>query len=484
MMMPCPRDNTLEFVRVQTGSVRPHQQDRRLRALIDSLHHTMARYGYELVETPIVQPADLFLTKAGDRIVSQLFTFERHGRQLALRPEFTATAAMEYAGRPAGDSDVVRWQFSGPIFFEDASPDSLHAPRISVGAEMIGIPGPLAEAEVIAMAIDGLEAQEVGDWRLDIGHVGLMRHLLSRFALDSRTERFLLSRLPELKQYGRQHVLDALGRLMLRPETVPGEPTLHHADDTSAALNTQQMLDALLDATQRNVTMGGRSRHDIVRRLLQKRQRAAGSEQIAAALDFLEAWGQINAPPKEAFAIIERFIAADDDKAQTLLADWQQATRLLVACGVLPERIHIRPDLARSWDYYTGIVFEIYAAGERHIAGGGRYDELIALVGGERPVPAVGFVYYPDQLLAALPEAPDDTLTVALLAEPLEPALSWAQALRYRNITVATYAGRETIPGNSIVLTIGGDDEAVLDGRRFTPADIDQLVTELLRADR
>ncbi len=45
-----------------------------------------ATYGYEKIETPIIQPADLFLTKAGDQIIHRLFTFERHGAPACAAP--------------------------------------------------------------------------------------------------------------------------------------------------------------------------------------------------------------------------------------------------------------------------------------------------------------------------------------------------------------------------------------------------------------
>lgn len=51
------------------------------------------------------------------------------------------------------------------------------------------------------------------------------------------------------------------------------------------------------------------------------------------------------------------------------------------------------PSVMRGFDYYTGMVFEVFdtdAANPRSIFGGGRYDSLIALWGGE-PIPAVGF---------------------------------------------------------------------------------------------
>lgn len=48
------------------------------------------------------------------------------------------------------------------------------------------------------------------------------------------------------------------------------------------------------------------------------------------------------------------------------------------------------PFIVRGLAYYTGTVFEVLAEGERAVAGGGRYDNLIELFGGP-PTPAVGF---------------------------------------------------------------------------------------------
>jgi histidyl-tRNA synthetase len=51
------------------------------------------------------------------------------------------------------------------------------------------------------------------------------------------------------------------------------------------------------------------------------------------------------------------------------------------------------PTLTRGFDYYTGIVFEIFdtdPANSRSLFGGGRFDRLVALFGGD-PIPAIGF---------------------------------------------------------------------------------------------
>jgi len=63
----------------------------------------------------------------------------------------------------------------------------------------------------------------------------------------------------------------------------------------------------------------------------------------------------------------------------------------LVKLGI--NNVRFDPTLMRGFDYYTGIVFEVFdlnPTNRRSVFGGGRYDDLLALFGNEK-VPAVGF---------------------------------------------------------------------------------------------
>jgi histidyl-tRNA synthetase len=99
--------------------------------------------------------------------------------------------------------------------------------------------------------------------------------------------------------------------------------------------------------------------------------------------------------------------AGDEGLADTIIQDlqvliddedgWKQSQELVgffngvEALGV-SEYFEYDPEIIRGLDYYTGIVFEARdpAGNFRAIIGGGRYDSLVADVGGE-PVPATGF---------------------------------------------------------------------------------------------
>jgi histidyl-tRNA synthetase len=58
----------------------------------------------------------------------------------------------------------------------------------------------------------------------------------------------------------------------------------------------------------------------------------------------------------------------------------------------------------RNFEYYTGPVFRLDIGGVT-LAGGGRYNDLIGLVGG-RDVPASGFALEMDAVMSSLPEIP------------------------------------------------------------------------------
>lgn len=349
--------------------------------------------GYTRLETDIIQPADRFLTQAGDQIITRLFTFERRGQTMALRPEFTATAAHAYARQYAGQHPlpVVRWQFHGPVFEDDPALGSV-AESYSIGAELIGMAGGAADAEIALAAVRTVDLADQGKSRLVMGHVGLMRSLVEQFRLDTRTVRFLLTRLEDLAdgEAGRAAVLEHLDRLL-------GGVTAQYSSADDTILST-------FAVPERDMTWGGRTRTDVVRRLAQKRQRSAEREQIYAALDFLTAWAQIDAPAAIALDQIAALIPDQASTAWTVLADWRVLIDTLINDGLQPDRVWLHPTLERSWDYYTGLVFEVRAPDDTLLCGGGRYDDLARLLGSPVSVPAVGFACYAEAAAARMIE--------------------------------------------------------------------------------
>ncbi|MGE7272764.1 ATP phosphoribosyltransferase regulatory subunit [Brevibacillus panacihumi] len=97
-------------------------------------------------------------------------------------------------------------------------------------------------------------------------------------------------------------------------------------------------------------------------------------------------------------------------------------------------------NLISNLNYYTGVVFEGYAADlGSPLLGGGRYDHLAAQFG--RPAPATGFAIKMDRLLLVTPEMdgpPPARVLLCYTAQRRREALAEAQLLREDGLVVVT----------------------------------------------
>jgi histidyl-tRNA synthetase len=381
----------------------------------------MTRFGYGEVQTPLIEFSDLFLTKAGDESVSRLFNFELHGRQLCLRPEFTASAARLYVERYQHEPKPIRWQFAGPVFRYESPRRNFSRQYTSIGAELIGSSGVSGEAETIGLAASGLTTLGIKDWSITIGHVGLVSQLLDQFPLDRRMRRTILGHIENLRRRGRDYVETAIKGLY------GGIPTpITEAFQSGESM--EQALEVFL-RTANLTTMGaGRSQEDVARRLISKQQRINAHADVSRALDFLESLVRVEGTPEVAFAALEPLIP-DDAALRRTVESFRATLDLLPAYGIAPERIHIEMGLARGLNYYTGIVFELQA-GDNALGGGGRYDDLIRLLGAGQDTPAIGFAYNVDRILSELNKdsEPTPTPNVHVLVVPVSEADNAAAA--------------------------------------------------------
>jgi histidyl-tRNA synthetase len=145
-----------------------YPDDLALRAHIFRIWREVARrYGFEEYDGPPLEPLDIYTAKSGTEIVGQLYNFtDKGGREVALRPEMTPTFARMVAARANGLKKPIRW-FSVPQLFRyERQQRGRLREHFQLNCDLVGEAGPLADAEVIALAIDvmrafGLTAKDV-----------------------------------------------------------------------------------------------------------------------------------------------------------------------------------------------------------------------------------------------------------------------------------------------------------------------------------
>ena len=138
--------------------------DLALRSHIFSTWRRVAvRYGFEEYDGPPLEPLALYTAKSGEEIVGQLYNFKDKGeRDVALRPEMTPTLARMVAARAGELKKPIRWFSIPQLFRYERQQRGRLREHFQLNCDLIGEPGPLADAEIIALAIDVVRAFGLG----------------------------------------------------------------------------------------------------------------------------------------------------------------------------------------------------------------------------------------------------------------------------------------------------------------------------------
>jgi histidyl-tRNA synthetase len=137
-----------------------YPDDFALRAYIfETWRKVATRYGFEEYDGPPLEPLELYTGKSGDEIVGQLYNFTDKGdRAVALRPEMTPSLARMVAARANGLKKPIRWFSIPQLFRYERQQRGRLREHFQLNCDLIGETSPLADAEIIALAVDVIRA--------------------------------------------------------------------------------------------------------------------------------------------------------------------------------------------------------------------------------------------------------------------------------------------------------------------------------------
>jgi len=386
-------------------------------------------WGYARIVTPVFECADVLERGLGHdaRAAAIRFVEPGTGEIVALRPDITPQVARLVATRMAETEGPIRLCYEGAV--TRLAGELGQRELLQAGIELIDLPEPEGDAEVLAVAAAALAATRLPETRLDIGHVAPARHVLG--ALDGAPGPVVRAAKP--------HDGDARARL-------------------AAAL----------------------ARKD--RAGVRAAARALPAEIAPLAEALVTLWGPAEATLERAAQL------AWPDEVRAALA---RLRRVIVVLGELadPPAPSVTIDLGdlRGFDYYTGVRFAGYAGGAPDaVLRGGRYDELIGRYG--RAAHATGFAIDLEAIAEAQRAvgvaAPPVVLGIAVHGGG---AARLARALRGRGLRAVTAAVRPTpswLRGAgldaALVLDAAGRRELVLadDSRRDVATAVSSLMEE------
>ena len=139
---------------------------RRHRRVVESARAAAELYGFAEMATPIFEFTEVFARPIGehtDIVAKEMYTFtDRGGDEVTLRPENTAGVVRSVISNGLAQSVPLKFFYSGPMFRYERPQKGRFRQFHQIGVELIGVPQPQADIEVIALGRRILEALGIG----------------------------------------------------------------------------------------------------------------------------------------------------------------------------------------------------------------------------------------------------------------------------------------------------------------------------------
>ena len=381
--------------------------------VIDEIRRVFERFGFEPLQTPTIEYAETLEGKFGEEADKLIYQFEdRGGRHVGLRYDLTVPLARVVSMYPELVKPFKRYQIA-PVWRAERPQKGRYREFYQCDVDIVGSSSTLADAEVVSVAYHALRQLGFNHFEILINNRKILQGIAARTGISAAQATLVWRAVDKWDKIGPEGVRAELASIGLSDETIQG----------------------LFDLFAAN--------HD----------RGAALEAISARL-------------------------ADIPVAMEGIRELEEIQSHLRLSDLPPEFYRVDLHMVRGLDYYTGPIFEIVVREPRigSIAGGGRYDQLVGLVGPAN-YPAVGISLGLDRLIDVIDElgmAPPDvrsTVTEVLVtvfdAEHLGLSLTIASSLRAAGINTEVYlepgklerqlryASRKNIP---LVVIIGPDE--------------------------
>ncbi len=295
-------------------------------SIFNAWRRVSVRNGFTEYDGPLLEYLDLYRAKSGDEIVGQVFTINRGGEELAIRPEMTPTLARMINAKVQSLPRPVKWFTIGAFYRGERPQRGRLREFYQWNVDVVGSDEAVADAECIFVAIDLFRT------------MGLTPEDVSVRINDRR----LLAA-----------ILDGLG--------IPREshPQAFQLIDKAEKMEADKFADAW------NEALGSTVRYDRMEPLLA-----------------LDSWTSLRSCGHPVLST---------DAVGRCVDELSRVYHVLDLFGV-SDYCTYSMKVVRGLAYYTGVVFEGFdRKGElRAICGGGRYDNLLSVLGGPN-LSGIGF---------------------------------------------------------------------------------------------
>jgi histidyl-tRNA synthetase len=184
------------------------------RKLIRALEDHFTSYGYVPIDTPVLEYAEILLSKGGGDTDKQTYRFTDHGgRDVALRFDLTVPFARYVAAHRNEISMPFRRYHIGKAWRGENTQRGRYREFIQCDFDIVGTDSTAADLEIMLMMAAGLKAIGAGESRIRFSHRGLFNRLLEKLGIHGQTAE-VLRIVDKIGKIGADEVRSLLGDMV------------------------------------------------------------------------------------------------------------------------------------------------------------------------------------------------------------------------------------------------------------------------------
>jgi histidyl-tRNA synthetase len=327
-------------------------------SLLQKMMHLSSRvaelHGYEAAFPPLIEFKKILSVKSSEELAEGLFSVIENTQIRKLTNEPAELDDFKYALRfdaTIGSSRIVasqylkfvkpvKFYYVGPMWRDEDTKRTRLREFWQFGIELIGPEGAIADAEVIWVLNDFFKGTGIKDYRIKVSDRGLINALLSYLTVPEEEKIRLI-----------------FLRALDKTEKMTIEEINNYIDESYQKLSNE---------------------------IKEQMNESKAKETFQELLDLMT----IKGDSEERLNTLAEIITSN--QGQESLKKLKEVFKISKMMG-MEETVEFDTSIVRGLDYYTGIVFEVeadYSGGS--LAGGGRYDDLVGMLGSQE-VPAAGF---------------------------------------------------------------------------------------------
>ena len=332
--------------------------------LSEQIVNTFKNNGFVQAEPDILLDSEYIIQRSGENFRRSMLAFENEdGKVMCLRPDLTVASCIKFLEKKSKS----KIYYSGQAYRRINKKGSGLITE-QLGIEILGSKNQLQDdLKVLKTILNSAKKIKSKKIQIKVGDISLFKKLINSLEMPERWKLRLI------RHFWRPEYFE---ELLKRLEI--------NSDIDSVTFDTDKRRFYEMKEMEQEKVIAGRSISEILKRFDKKIKDPRSFNEGKKIVKIIRSFLKINCQLSNLDEKLSDFVKKNKLK-KNIFKEFKSIQNL----KKLNKKINFITNFGRDIEYYTGIVFEIFA-GKKEIARGGRYDDLLKSLGAKKNIPAVG----------------------------------------------------------------------------------------------